>query len=124
MTLNYNYPVLDAGDTNFDEDADTIREGGVKIIQTFETIFHNISVLEERDRRSNREEIRTYDFSLRVDYPHFGGENDAGAWLIRNITGANVTYANIGNNPTVLTLDDAWASRLTIMYSAVNDLVF
>ena len=126
MTLNYNYPTLNVGLRDDDENADSVREGGMKIADTQELIFQNLRILDERVVLTLSEIIAGFDISEEVEYPYFGGTNSDGAWLIRNqgASGDQLTYANVGNNPTRVSLADAWANRLTLTYDVLNDLMF
>ena len=124
--LDYTYDVLNPGVAPDDQNADDLHTGGMKIVATQETVFNNFRVLEARTTPSSRDAIREYDLSLEFEYPFFGGTNADGDWLIRNLQGAGqpVVYANVGNNPSVMTLADAWIARLTLMYDNVADLTF
>ena len=128
MAINYNYTTLNVGTTPNDPSAQTLRSGMMDVNANFQITINNFMAIERLltgiGVQSHQDIIRTYDFSRMCEYPYFGGLNDNGAWMIRNMEGSVVMYANIRNNPTYMTLMEAFNDRTSLTYNIVADLVF
>ena len=130
--LSFNYPALTIGTMPYEQGVDTVRVGALKILDTFEVVFENFRIIEDGMGvdRTNKQILRDdYSFNLRVDDDvddtYYGGANADDEWAIKNVPFGDeeTTYANMENNPTFTTLDDAWNSRTTLTYDVLNDLV-
>ena len=73
---------------------------------------------------------KTNDIKESGTITYFGkSEPDSGAWLIQKLnevdgTTVDMTYANLSNNGTVTTYDDAWTTRASLTYENIEDLTF
>lgn len=121
-------------------------EGTVTIVSSNEVVvsgsFGNISgnnlteILQNIDIKLNNinylENYKTKDFETIDGIPeimYVGKTNQFNYWYVRKVVtdaigNITTTHANISNNPSYNTYDDAWLNRQTLQFSALEDLIF